>query len=52
MFAYRLKTFYSAAFKLFLFLFLVMFCWIYVDMYGIIVIFRGDYYAFKKNQNQ
>ena len=35
----------------FYFLLFVIFYWIYIDIYGIIVIFRGDYYAFKKNKN-
>ena len=40
MFAYRLKAFYSAALKLFSFLFLVIFYWIYMAIYVIIVIMQ------------
>ena len=38
MFAYLLKSFYSLAFRVFLFLFLVIFYWIYMAVYAIIVI--------------
>ena len=51
MFGCSLKAFSLMAYRLFLFLLFVIFYWIYIDIYGIIVIFRGDYYAFKKNKN-
>ena len=51
MFGCSLKAFSLMAYRLFLFFTFVIFYWIYIDIYSIIVIFRGDYYAFKKNKN-